>query len=161
MLMAYQIDKVNGLILSNNSKCYIFNFCICRIMYLINHSCIIAPQIIEKMNDCKRDEIPQSIIPSAEIDKVCNEEIIVKQKIEDSNDVKIPTPFENIELSKLFNAEMRYREGKILTICYFKRFQDNGLQTIIFIRKYLTLCEIITKLLPNNLSKVVLSLFPN
>ena len=75
------------------------------------------------MNDCEKDKIPQSIKSSTSINKVCNEENKDKQRKKDSNDLKLPTPFANIELSKLFNVEMRSREGKSLTFCYFKRFQ--------------------------------------
>ena len=74
------------------------------------------------MNDCEKDKIPQSIKSSTAIDKVCNEENKDKQSKEDSNDVKLPTPFTNIELSKLFNVEMRSGEGKSWTVFYFKRF---------------------------------------
>ena len=112
-------------------------------MYLSNHFCYIDLQKIGKMNDSKRGQIPQLIKSCAAIEKVCNEENKDKQRKEDSEEVKLPTPFENIELSKLFNVEMRSKEGNSLTICYFKRLQDKGLKAVAFILKYLTLCEVI------------------
>ena len=69
-------------------------------------------QSIEKVEDFSKEDKSLSLIPNSAIEKTHSENNKHEQIEEISNKVELPTPFENKELSKLFNFGIRSSKGK-------------------------------------------------